>query len=176
MAFYNVFINILNWFIETIGVAVISLFIGFILANGAARLAGQLLSHAEVNRILSKLGIRTDVEQLLVRLVKISAYTITCLLVLWHLGILWYVFVVTLAVLMLFCVAEIIVNMLDIIPNIFFCIVVRWKRKLVPGAIFSIDSFCGRIRNVYLTEITITTPEGEMVSVPYVYMYRHIKN
>lgn len=171
MAFYNAVINVLNWLVETIGVAIISLFLGFILANLATRLAESFLSHAELNRLISKTGIKTDVERLLVRLVRISAYTITCLLVLWHLGILWYVFITVLSVAIIFCIAEIIINSLDIIPNVFFGFLLKRKSPFLHGDTLSVGRVSGRIKSVYLTDVTIQTQNGDMLAVPYWYLY-----
>ena len=172
MSIYTIIINVLNWFVETIGVAIISLFLGFILANLAARLAEMLLSHAELNRIISKTGIKTDAEALLVRLVKISAYTLTCLLVLWHLGVLWYVTVAVLFVAILFCLAEILINLKDIIPNILFGFLLRRKNPFLPGDTLSVGRISGRVKNVYLTDVTVDTPNGDILAVPYWYLYR----
>ncbi|MBI4147699.1 mechanosensitive ion channel [Candidatus Woesearchaeota archaeon] len=172
MAVYDFVFAGMAWFIETIGVAIISLFLGFILANGAARLAQEVFAHAEVNRLLRKTGVMADVEQFLVRLVRISAYAVTCLLVLWHLGMLWYVTVAVLGLLIVFCVAEILINLLDILPNVLFGLLVMRRRRYVAGQEVRVDGVAGRVRNVYLTELTVSTPNGDMISVPYWYLYR----
>jgi len=171
MEVYSAIINVLNWLVETVGVAIISLFLGFILANLATRLAESVLAHAELNRLISKTGIKTDVELLLVRLVRISAYTITCLLVLWHLGILWYVFVTVLSVAILFCIAEIVINLFDIVPNVFFGFLLKRKSPFLQGDTLSIGRMSGRIRSVYLTDVTIQTSNGDILAVPYWYLH-----
>ena len=170
----KIILNVLNWLMETIGVAGIALFLGFILANFTARLVEELLAHAEVNRLILRTGIRADVESVLVSIVKISAYVTTCLLVLWHLGILWYLFVALLSILITFCVAEISINIVDFVPNFLSGMFIRRKHHLVEGKTLKIHSLNGKIRNVYATEIIMTTPAGEIMSVPYVYLRKKL--
>ena len=172
---YTLVQTVLAWIVETIGVALIALFFGFILANTATHVVRRILMHAEINRLFHRTGVTANAEQVITKIVQIAAYALVCMLVLWHLGILWHTLVITLSMLIVFCAAEIIINLVDIIPNLFVGFFLRRKHLIHHGKAINFPKLKGVIRNVYPTELILSTTTGDILSVPYVYLRRVLK-
>lgn len=151
-------------------VAIIIIFIGFILAKTIDRFVYRILHEIEANKLAKKFNI----ERFASKLIYYIIILITIVMALNQLGIATTVLNVLVAAAAIFIVFLIILWLKDFIPNMFAGMLLR-KKGLKEGGLIKIPGLGieGKIKQVSLSETKVMTKQKEILYVPNSSVYKN---
>jgi len=154
-----------NW-ISKAAVALITIFIGFIIAKLASRVAKKLMAEAELNRILKAAGLK-PLSDTLGSILEYLIYTVTVLVVLQQFG-LTKIVLGTITILAFVVIAfSLLLAVRDFIPNAVVGILMRKKMKKHLGKKVKIGAVEGRLEHFGL--LTSIVKDKDEYHVPHLY-------
>ncbi|MBW3021447.1 mechanosensitive ion channel [Candidatus Woesearchaeota archaeon] len=151
-------------------VAVIIIFIGFILAKTVDRLVYRILHEIELNKLVKKLNIERFISKVLYYIIILA----TIIMALNQLNVATTVLNVFVAAIAIFGAFLVIVWLKDFIPNAFARILLR-KKNFKEGDSIKIPGLGieGKIKEISLSETKVITKNKEILYVPNSSIYKN---
>jgi len=153
-------------------VALITLFIGFILAQIVGRLVKRVLSEAEINRVLAKAGMKLD--STIGQIIEYIIYTITLLVILQQFGLTKLVFAIVIFLVALLLGFSLALAIKDFIPNAITGFFIRKKLKRQIGKNVRIGIVSGKLMHVGIVDSIVK--DKEIHRVPHLYTSKCLQN
>ena len=146
--------------------ALITLFVGFVIAKLVSRIARRVMAEAELNRILAKAGIRPASDSLGM-LLEYLIYTITILVILQQLGLTSIVIGIISIIAFIVCGFLLILTIRDVIPNMVTGVILRKKLRSHLGKQVRIGAVEGKLDHIGLVASIIRKDEDHYI--PHLY-------
>jgi small conductance mechanosensitive channel len=163
--FENTLILLKDYFWKII-VSFIIVLVGFGIGLFAKKLSLKILKQIELNKILSKVGIRNDVEIIISSVLSYLIYLITIVFALQELGITSIVLYLVLGAVLMLLVLSFLVGVKDIIPNFIAWLIIQSKSKIKVGRKIEVKEISGTVEKVGYLETEIKTGRGDILYVP----------
>jgi hypothetical protein len=157
--------GILQQWLGKIIVALITLFVGFIIAKLAGLLTKRVLHEAEINRILTTAGMKLD--EALGRLVEYALYVITLLVILNQFGLTKLVLGILITIAIALIAFSLLLTIKDFIPNAITGMFIRKKLHANLGKKVKIGMVTGKLVHVGIIQSVIK--DGGEHHVPHLY-------
>ena len=158
------FIETAQSYFYDIAVGIVILLLGFGLGILVKKILTKVLKEIELNKIMAKVGVRSNIEKWVSNIVSILIYVITIVYFLDQLGITSYVVWIILGAIFMLVILTFLVGLKDVIPNF-----VAWlllQRKVKEGRRVSVREISGRVERVGFLETEIKTDNGDILYVP----------
>ncbi len=160
------FSDLINRFI----LAIVILFVGFIIGRIFGKVLLKILHEAELNSWANKIQIKFSLEDLLSKSIELVVYIITIFLTFDQLGIAKLILYFILVFLALIIIASLILGIRDFIPNYFSGL--KIKNKLKVGSSLKVGSIQGVVEKRTLIETKLRTNKGDLFLIPHSYLAR----
>ncbi len=147
--------------------AFLIIILGLIIGNIIKNVLKRIIKGAELNKVAEEqLKVKWNLEKYISNAAKYFVYIIMFIILLDLLGIptkiLWAVFAVVLAAVILF----IFLAFKDLLPNIISGIYILRTKKIKRNEIIEVRGIKGRIISINLLETKIETNNNEIISIP----------
>ncbi|PIN73560.1 hypothetical protein COV20_05040 [Candidatus Woesearchaeota archaeon CG10_big_fil_rev_8_21_14_0_10_45_16] len=151
-------------YLYTIISSVVILLVGFGLGILAKKFLSKVLKEVELNKIMSKVGITSNVEKGISTIASYVIYLVTVLFFLENLGVTSYVVYLVVGGMLMLLILTLLVGLKDVIPNFFAWTILR--RKVKEGSRIEVREISGRVERVGYLETEIKTENGDVLYVP----------
>lgn len=159
-------ISLAQSYIYTIVAGIVIILIGFGLGILAKKLLFRILKEIELNKIMSKVGVRYDLERWVSSIISYAIYLFTIVVFLDQLGITSVVlYLITGGILMLI-ILTFLVGLKDVIPNFVAWILLQRKSKVREGRRVEVREISGTVEKVGFLETEIKTDNNDILYVP----------
>lgn len=167
-------INTLHAISTKIAIAMITLFVGFIIAKLAGKIIKRVLTEAELNRILKAAGFRPLSDEL-ARLAEYTILAATLIIIMQQFGITRTIANIIGALAIVIIIIGIALAAREFIPNATAGLFLKKKIKKHYGKKITIDGIKGKLTKIGTTGITLKDKEQHYI--PYTYLAKNkIKN
>jgi len=156
----------ISTYIYDIIIAVIILFIGFGLGILVKRILEKVLKELELNKIMSRVNITTDLERWISSIVSYLIYLFTIVIFLDQLGIKSMVLYLAVGAVLMLLILTFLVGLKDVIPNFMGWLFIQRHDHLREGRKIDIKEISGIIENIGYLETEIKTEHGDILYVP----------
>lgn len=154
-------------FFSDLVVAVIILLIGLIIGKILGRVVQKVLSSLEINRLVKKsIGLRIRLEEFLGTLTSYAIFITAIIIALDVLHLTTFIKDILTVIIVAVVIFALIISIKDFVPNIIAGITLMKKRSYKEGDFIRIDSTEGQITQMDITEVRITTSEGDTIIIP----------
>ena len=148
-------------------VAVVVLFVGFILGKLAGRLVYKFLHSFDINENLKKLtGVKVQVEEILEIFTTYFIYFITIVTVLQQVGIATTILHMIAAGVLIIIILSTFLGIKDFIPNAIAGFFVQKKKLVRIGETIKVKGMQGKIVGISLVETKMETKQGDIIFIP----------
>jgi small-conductance mechanosensitive channel len=147
-------------------VALLMLFIGFIVGKLIGRFLRRVFHEAEIDSILKKAGIKLNLEGKMSFIFEYGVYAAALVIALYYLGIAVTALRILLLLITLLIAASMLVSLKDILPNLFSGLIVRKKKPISAGDTITIQGISGKVESMGMAEIKIVTKKGDIIYIP----------
>ncbi len=158
-------------FLVLTGIAI--LLIGFALGVLARKVVARILREIELNKILGKAGITSNIEKGVSSIVAYVIYLITIVLFLRKLGIDSIVLYLVLGGVLAIIILTFLVGLKDVIPNFIGWMVLQKGGKIKEGRTIDIREISGVVEKIGYLETEIKTEHGDTLYVPNRLFLKH---
>lgn len=158
--------NTAKSYLYTIVVGIVILLVGFALGVLAKKLTSRLLKEISLNKIMSKVGVTTNLEKWISLIISILIYLVTVVVFLDHLGITSIVLYIVLGAILMLVILTSLVGLKDVIPNFVGWLSIQKKGKIKDGRRINIREITGRVEKISYLETEIKTDNGDILYVP----------
>jgi len=145
---------------------IITLLIGFGLGILAQKLLVKVFREIELNHIMSKVGIRYDLEKWVSNLVSYIIYLTSIVIFLTRLGIASTVLYLILGAVLMLLILTFIVGLKDVIPNLVAWVILHKDERITVGRRVEVKEISGRVEKIGYLETEIITEYGDTLYVP----------
>ena len=154
-------------YIYTIAIAIVILLVGFSLGIIAKKFLQKIFKEIELNKIITKVGITSDLEKWISNIISFVIYLFTIIIFLEQFKIksIWVLYLIAGAILML-VILTFLVGVKDIIPNLIGGILIQKKGKIKEGRKVEIKEIEGIVEKIGFLETEIKTDKGDTLYVP----------
>jgi hypothetical protein len=163
-------LDTLNIAFTKISIALITLFIGFIIAKLAGKIAKKVLAEAELNRILTAAGFKPLSDAFGI-IIEYFIYAATILVILQQFGLTYVVIGIIIAVTAAILLISLLLAIRDFIPNAIAGLFIRRKMKKLLGKKVQVGKIRGRLESVGIINSTIRDKDEHCV--PHLYASRN---
>jgi small-conductance mechanosensitive channel len=163
------FIEAMQAFFTKISIALLTLFIGFIIAKLAGKIAKRIMAEAELNRILVAAGFKPLSDAFGV-IIEYIIYAATILVILQQFGLTTVVLSILGAIAAVIIIFSLLLAIRDFIPNAVAGLFVRKKLKKFLGKKVQIGTVRGRLENIGIVNSTLRDKDEHCV--PHFYTSR----
>lgn len=172
--FISVFTLIGDFVVNSFFVALIILFLGFIIGRLVGKFIKKLLSDFDVDSLMrNALDVRFPLTDVISAVVTYLVYFVAVVMALDMLGVATQVLtVISLGVIALLVVL-IILGIKDFIPNAIAGLSLHSRKFVAVGDVISVDTMRGRVAAITLVETQIKTSSGDLICIPNSYLMRH---
>jgi small conductance mechanosensitive channel len=153
-------------YIYTIAVGVVILLVGFALGILTKKILHRVLKEVGLNKIMGKVGVRTNLESVVSHIVSGLIYLVTIVFFLNQLGITSIVLYIVVGAILMLAILTFLVGLKDVIPNFVAWILLQRKSRIVEGHRVSVREISGRVEKVGYLETEIKTDNGDILYVP----------
>lgn len=130
----------------------------------AGKMIERLLNELELNKMLRKIAKRRDIESYVGAAIRYAVYIAGLAIALWYLGVGQTVYLVIILVIAGLAAIFIMLNLIDLLPNLIARI---YRRKFHIGDEIDVDGIKGRIMAREFTGYLIKTDEDDNIRLPY---------
>ena len=159
------FVEIAEQWLGKMVVALITLFVGFIIAKLAGLLTKRVLHEAEINRVLATAGMKLD--EAIGRLVEYLLYVITLLVILNQFGLTKLVLGILITLAIALMAFSLLLAIKDFVPNAITGLFIRKKLKSNLGKKVKIGMVTGKLVHVGVVQSVVK--DGGEHHVPHLY-------
>ncbi len=163
------FIQVLHLLFTKVSVAMLTLFIGFIIAKLAGKIAKKVLAEAELNRILVAAGFKPLSDALGV-IIEYVIYAATILVILQQFGLTYIVLGIISIIGIIVVLFSLLLALRDFIPNAVVGLFIRRKMKKFLGKKVQIGTVSGTLEHVGIIRSTVRDKDEHCV--PHLYTSR----
>ena len=151
----------------TIAAGIVILLIGFGFGVLAKKLVFRILKEIELNKIMSRVGIRYDLEKISSTIISYIIYLVTIIFALKQIGIIpiYLVYLIVGAIFMLILLTSL-VGLKDVIPNFVAWILLQRTGRVREGKRVEVREISGTVEKVGFLETEIKTDSGDILYVP----------
>ena len=160
------FINGIKDYFNQIIVSIVILLAGFGLGILVKKILFKLFKEIELNNIMSKVGVMTDLEKWVSSILSYVVYLLTIVLFLDQLGIESIVLYLISGAILMLVILTALVGLKDIIPNFIAWLVLQKRGKIKPGTRVEIREIAGVVEKVGFLETEIRTDNDDILYVP----------
>ncbi|MBT3298680.1 mechanosensitive ion channel [archaeon] len=158
--------NLLKAYFWNIIIGFISLLIGFTIGIFAKKLSLKGLKEIGINKVLARVGIHYNIENIASSILSYLIYLITIIFVLRILGIASIVLYLLLGAILMLIVLSFIVGLKDVIPNLIAWIIIQRKEKIKVGRRIEVKEIKGIVEKIGYLETEIKTELDDILYVP----------
>lgn len=163
------FITTIHAFATKFSIALLTLFIGFIIAKLAGKIAKRVMAEAELNRILVSAGFRPLSDALGI-IIEYIIYTLTILVILQQFGLTSIVLNILATIATIIILFSLLLALRDFIPNAIAGLFIRKKMKKLLGEKVQIGSVSGTLEHIGIIGSTLRSKDEHCV--PHLYTSR----
>lgn len=153
-------------YILEIAVGIVILLIGLGIGILAKKLLFRLLQEISLNKIMSKVGITTNLEKGISNIVSYVIYLFTIILFLDHFNIRSIILYLVAGAVLMLIILTFLIGLKDIIPNFIGWLALQKKGKIKEGYKVNIREIGGIVEKVGYLETEIKTESGDILYVP----------
>lgn len=153
-------------------IAIITLFLGMIIAKLTGKLVKKILYEAEINRILEAAGFRPLREEI-ARISEYIIYGITIFIILQQFGITRIITNIIVILAALTILISLLISTRQFIPNAIMGLIIRKKLKKYLGKKIKVGTATGKLEKIGITNIKITNDQE--YHIPHLYTKKYIK-
>ncbi len=162
---FDLILNVIN----EIAAAIIIVFVGFIIAKLAGKIAKRVMAEAELNRILKTAGF-SPLSDTIGKMIEYIIYILTILAALQSLGLTEIVSAILILAAIAILSFILILTIKEFIPNAIMGIILRKKIKQYLGKKVQIGEIEGKLERIGIVSIIIKN--GDEHSLPHTYTAR----
>ena len=162
-------ITTIHAFATKISIALLTLFIGFIIAKLAGKIAKKVMAEAELNRILVSAGFKPLSDALGI-IIEYVIYAATILIILQQFGLTSIVLGIITAIAVVVILFSLLLALRDFIPNAIAGLFIRKKLKKFLGKKVQIGSVSGKLEQIGIIKSTLRNKDEHCV--PHLYTSR----
>ncbi|MFH1591258.1 MAG: mechanosensitive ion channel domain-containing protein [archaeon] len=170
MAFADLFNslgNILAPLFSTFVVALIILFVGFVLGKLAGKFIERVLHEIELdNMVQSTIGLSLAIERVIGNVISYFIYFITIVMALDQLGIQTYVLNLLSIAFLAVVIISFFLSIRDFFPSFMAGMQIRRKQLIKEGDTIIFRNTRGKIASISLTETRLETKQGDLIYLP----------
>lgn len=167
MAMVNAVIEAAQSYVYQIAVGIIVLLVGFALGVLAKKLLYKLLKEIELNKIMSKVDVRADLEIIISSIVSYAIYLVTIIIFLKQINIIpIYLVYLLVGIILTLILLTFIVGLKDIIPNFVAWLLLQKRGNIKEGRKVEIKEIAGMVEKVGYLETEIRTERGDTLYIP----------
>jgi len=155
-------------FLTNLIVAVIILLVGFIVGRLVGKLVYKMLHEFELNKVIEKVGIKFNLEDILKYFVTYLIYFVAIIWALSELGLSTIILNTLLIAVIVIIIVAIILGIKDFIPNAFAGLSISKKGLIREGDTIKINGLQGRVKKINLAETEVITKGKDIIIVPNV--------
>ncbi len=161
--FQSTFFSIINKYI----VAVVILFLGFVIGTLVSKFIYRVLNDFELNKFLKSLsGVNIKMEEIVSGVIKIFIYAIFIVYVLNYLNLSQLVVNIIFIVFSLIIGISIILSIKDFIPDFIAGIRISKDNLIQEGDKIELENLQGEVKKVDLTHVEISTVNNDIIFCP----------
>ena len=154
-----------NYF-YTIIIGIVILLVGFGIGVLAKKLIKKILKEIELNKIMSRVGITSNIESAISSIVSYLIYLITIVFFLRELGIASVVLYLVVGAVLMLIILTFLVGLKDVIPNFIAWIIIQKRGKIKEGHRIEVREISGRVEKLGYLETEIKTDNDDILYVP----------
>ncbi len=159
-------IEIAQSYIYTVVVGIVILFVGFGIGILAKKGLYRILKEIELNKIMNRVGITYDLEELMSSILSYIIYLFTVVIFLGRLGLQSTVMYIIAGAVLMLVILTLLVGLKDIIPNFIGWLYIQRKNNLRVGRKVEVKEIAGRIEKIGYLETEIKTDADDILYVP----------
>lgn len=160
------FLGLVQSYFYTIIAGIVILLLGFGLGVLIKKVIFRILKEIELNHIMSKVGMRYDLEKWISSIVSYVIYLVTIVIFLDQLGIRSIVLYLVFGGILMLIILTFLVGLKDVIPNFVAWILLQRKGKVREGRKIEVREISGTVERVGFLETEIKTDNGDILYVP----------
>jgi len=145
---------------------IVILLIGFGIGILAKKFILRILKELNLNKIMSTVGIRYNLEEIVSSIISYVIYLFTVVIFLDKLGIRSIVLYLLVGAILMLIILTFLVGLKDIIPNFIAWLILQKKEKIKEGRYVKVKNISGRVEKVGFLETEIKTENGDILYVP----------
>jgi len=145
---------------------IVIVLIGFGIGILAKKFLLRILKELNLNKIMNKVGVRYDLEEIVSSIVSYVIYLFTIVIFLDKLGIKSIVLYLLVGAILMLIILTFLVGLKDVIPNFVAWLILQKKEKIKEGRYVRVKNISGRIEKVGFLETIIKTENGDVLYVP----------
>ncbi len=153
-------------YFHTIAIGFVILIAFFILGILIKKIVYKVLKEFELNKIMSKIGITSNVEKGISWLLSFLIYLVGIALFLDQLNILNKIFLLVIGAILMLIILTFFVGLKDVIPNLVAWVFIQRKGTIKEGRRVEVREIAGVVENVGYLETEIRTERGDILYVP----------
>ncbi len=150
----------------TIVIGIVILLVGFGIGVLAKKLLKKVLKEIELNKIMNKVGISSNIEWAISSIISYLIYLITIVFFLNQLGIASVVLYIVVGAILMLLILTFLVGLKDVIPNFIAWLIIQKRGKLKEGHRVDIKEISGRVEKIGYLETEIKTDNDDILYVP----------
>lgn len=153
-------------YIYTVAIGLVILLIGFALGILTKKLILKILKEVELNKIMSRVGIKHDLEGGISSIVMYLIYLATIIIFLDHFKIGSIVLYIILGALLMLLILTLLVGLKDVIPNFMAWLILQKRGNIKVGKKIDVKEISGEVEKIGFLETEIKTDSGDVLYVP----------
>ena len=169
----NHVLSILKIVYDKFLISIFIILVGFIIGKAVGKIVENLFKGFEIDRLLKKVSPGIAFDKAIGQLSSYAVYIITVIFVLQFIGIKNLVLTIILIILSALIILSLIAAMTTIIPNIFVGFFM--KKRFRKGQNIRFGSVKGKILKIRFSDVMIKSSNGDIFSVPYIYIKKKFK-
>jgi small-conductance mechanosensitive channel len=159
-------VKVAESYLKDVIIGLVILLIGFILGILVKKIIYKVLKEFELNKIMSKVGITSNVEKGISWIVSLLVYLVAIVLFLNQLRIASVVLYLVVGAILMLIILTFVVGLKDVIPNIVAWVFIQRKGTIKEGRRVEVREIAGVVENVGYLETEIKTDRGDILYVP----------
>ncbi len=166
MVDFKILFNLAKSYFYTIVVGIVILLLGFSLGIIAKKLLQKILKEIEINKIMTRIGIKYNLEKGISSIVSYIIYLVTIIFFLEQFGIVSIVIYLLVGAFLMLIILTVVVGLKDVIPNFIAWLMLQRKGRVRVGKRVNIKEICGQVEKVGYLETEIMTERGDVLYIP----------
>jgi small-conductance mechanosensitive channel len=160
------FVGTIQSYLLTIAIGIVIILIGFGIGVLVKKILAKLLHELGLNKVMSKVGIRHDLEKWVSSITSYVIYLFTIVFFLDYLGIKSIVLYLIVGAVLMLVILTLLVGLKDVIPNFIGWLFIQKKGAFKEGRRVDVKEIHGTVEKVGYLETEIKTESGDILYVP----------
>ena len=155
-------------------IALIIIFIGFILGRIVSKFLERALHEIELNKLMKDAtGLKISLEEVCEVIVRYFIYFIFIIMALNQIGITTIVLNMITGAIFILIILSIFLGIKDLVPNFIAGLVIHRKGFIKPGDKIKVNTTQGKIQKISLVQTSIKTKKGDIIFIPNSLLTKH---